>query len=672
MTAKTRKKTGAVAAEAAAPAAGGAAVLIPLDRLKKSPRNARRTPHAPAAIEALAASIQVKGILQNLVVEPERDADGKETGCYFVTAGEGRRLAQLLRVKRKQIKKSEPIRCLVEREADARELSLDENVTRSDLHPADQFEAFKRLAEEKGWGAEEIAARFGVTAHVVRQRLRLAAVSPKLIALYREAELTLDQLMAFAVSDDHARQEQVWAKLSWNKEPSVIRRAITEAHVRANDRRAVLVGAATYEAAGGTVVRDLFSEDGGGWFADPGLLDRLALEKLAGVAEEVRKAEGWRWAEAALDFPHAHGLGRFYPRPGALMGKERKRLVAARAELEALELQYDGVEELPEDADRAFGALEAEIERLEAADWTYGPELVAQGGVFVVLGHDGAPRIERGFVRPEDRNEEAEADAEEEVGEERDESAEEEHDDATADDDEEIDAGGARPLSDALVRDLTAWRTLGLRLALGAQPDVALTAVVHALATEIFRIGRGEASCLDLQAVSTPLGGHAAGIDDSAAARALAERHDAWAARLPRDAESLWSFVAALPLDERLALLAHCAGLAAFAVRQPWERRPGALHGADRLAAALSLDMTAVWRPTVASYLGRVPKARIVEAVREAVSDEAAERIAGMKKEPMAEAAEALLAGSGWLPESLRTPLRTPSAEASEAETVAA
>jgi ParB family chromosome partitioning protein len=453
---------------------------------------------------------------------------------------------------------------------------------------------------------------------------------------------------------------------------------MTEAHVRANDRRAILVGAEAYEAAGGAVLRDLFAEDGGGWFADAGLLDRLALAKLQAVAAEVREAEGWRWAEAALDFPHAHGLGRFYPRPGALKGKARKRLVAARAELEALELKYDGVEELPEDADKAFAALEEEIERLEAADWSYGPELVAQGGVFVVLGHDGAPRIERGFVRPEDEAEnepdsEERGDGEDAADAPADgaEGGEAELVEDNDDGDGEPCAGEVRPLSDALVRDLTAWRTLGLRLALGAQPDVALTAVVHALAAEAFRIGRGEASCLDLQAVSTPLGGHAAGIDDSASARALAKRHEAWAARLPRDADALWGFVADLSVEERLALLAHCAGLAAFAVRQPWERRPGALKAADRLAAALSLDMTAVWRPTVASYLGRVPKARIVEAVREGVSDEAAERIAGLKKQAMAEAAEALLAGSGWLPESLRTPLRTPEAGPSGAEAAA-
>ena len=111
-------------------AASGAEVLIPLNKLKKSPRNARKTPHSEASIEAYAASIAAKGILQNLVVEPELDSDGAATGFYFVTIGEGRRLAQLLRVRRKEIKKTEPIRCVIDTANDPHEISLDENVTR--------------------------------------------------------------------------------------------------------------------------------------------------------------------------------------------------------------------------------------------------------------------------------------------------------------------------------------------------------------------------------------------------------------------------------------------------------------------------------------------------------------------------------------------------------------
>ena len=74
----------------------GTEIFIPLNKLKKSLKNARKTPHSEAAIEAYAASISAKGILQNLVVEPEFDTEGAATGSYFVTIGEGRRLAQLL------------------------------------------------------------------------------------------------------------------------------------------------------------------------------------------------------------------------------------------------------------------------------------------------------------------------------------------------------------------------------------------------------------------------------------------------------------------------------------------------------------------------------------------------------------------------------------------------
>jgi ParB family chromosome partitioning protein len=248
-------------------------VLIPLSKLKKSAKNARKTPHSEAAIEACAASIAAKGILQDLVVEPELDGQGAATGFYLVTIGEGRRLAQLLRVKRKEIKKTEPIRCIVDTANDPHEISLDENVTRENMHPADQFEAFKKLADERGLGAEEIAARFGVTAHVVGQRLRLGAVSSKLMQVYREGDLTLEQLMAFAITDDQARQESVYEHLTYDRDASTIRRLLTETHVAATDRRARFVGIKAYTEAGGTVLRDLFTEHRGGYLEDVALLD---------------------------------------------------------------------------------------------------------------------------------------------------------------------------------------------------------------------------------------------------------------------------------------------------------------------------------------------------------------------------------------------------------------
>ena len=636
--------------------ANGSEIYISLDKLKKSPKNARKTPHGEAAIEAYAASIAAKGILQNLVVEPELDAEGTATGFFFVTIGEGRRLAQLLRVKRKEIKKNEPIRCLVDTANDPHEISLDENVTRENMHPADQFEAFKKLADERGFGAEEIAARFGVTAHVVRQRLRLAAVSPKLMQVYRDGELTLEQLTAFAITEDHVRQEGVYERLSYNRDASTIRRLLTETNVAARDRRVRFVGIEAYTEAGGTILRDLFTEDRGGYLEDVALLDLLVTARLGREADALRASEGWKWTEAHLDFPHAHGMRRTYPHPVVLSAEDEASLSAAHAEFDDLTEQHQAADELPDDVDARYGELEAEIERLEAKRTAYDPEDVACGGAFVVLNHDGTVRIERGFIRAGDEKPRSQAEASETEGATEAEGA----DGQTREDGEGEPESGAeegdedRPLSDILVRDLTAHRTLGLRLNLSEQPDVAIIAVVHALAAQIFYLG-ADIHVVGIQPIKTDLATHADGIEDTPTGKVWADRHANWARQLPREVASLWTFVAELDDDSRFALFAHCVALTVNAVKLPWERRPRALGTSDLLAEAVTLDMTGYWRPTVRSYLGRITKARILEAVREAVGCDAAERLVQMKKAEMAEAAEQLLAATGWLPSLLRT-----------------
>jgi len=381
---------------------------------------------------------------------------------------------------------------------------------------------------------------------------------------------------------------------------------------------------------------------------------------LQGIAETVRQAEGWKWADVHIDYPHAHGLRRTYPQPVALSEEDEAAYAAASEAFNQLTEEWDSAEELPDDVDGRFGKLEAEIERIEALRHAYDADNVSRGGVFVVVSHDGKARIERGFIRAEDEQPEAEAEAR--PGGEgyavNDDGEIIEHgirSDLDGGSNEEEAEDDGKPLSDLLVRDLTAHRTLGLRLALGDQPDIALVAVTHTLAAQAFYQGM-EAHCLEIRPTSTYLAGHADGIEDTAAGKALADRHAAWAADLPRDVGDLWSFVISLDHASVMALFAHCASLTVNAVKQPWERKPRAHETANRLATAASLDMTAHWRPTVRTYLGRVTKAHILEAVREAASEEAVDRLSALKKQPMAEAAEQLLAGTGWLPAVLRTP----------------
>jgi ParB/RepB/Spo0J family partition protein len=275
------------------------------NRLVLSQASVRRV-KAGVGIEELAEDIARRTLLQSLTVRPVLDESGAETGMYEVPAGGRRYRALELLVKQKRLARTAPIPCIVRTGGIAEEDSLAENVRRAPLHPLDQFRAFLAL-REKGQSEEEIAAAFFVSVAVVRQRLRLAAVSPRLLEVYAEDGMSLEQLMAFTVNPDHARQTQVWEALQHSpiRQPYQIRRLLTENAVRASDKRAQLVGLVEYEAAGGIVLRDLFEADDGGWLQDPALLDRLVAEKLERESEAVR-TEGWKWVEVAPEFPYGH------------------------------------------------------------------------------------------------------------------------------------------------------------------------------------------------------------------------------------------------------------------------------------------------------------------------------------------------------------------------------
>jgi ParB family transcriptional regulator, chromosome partitioning protein len=607
------------------PAAARNILFVPLHKLKKSPKNVRKVPHSNAEITALAASIASLGMLQYPVIEPETGPKGKPTGNYLVNAGEGRRLAQLLRVKRKEIKKDEPIPCILDTEHNAVEISLAENSVRTSMHPADEYEAFAELHMQEGMSAEDIAARFGVTAAVVKQRLKLGAVSPALLQLYRGGEMSLDQLTAFAITDDHARQEQVWADLGYNNSRRAILQALTEGHIAADDRRVTFVGIEAYEAAGGAVIHDLFDEDGG-YLADAALLNRLVREKLQRVAEPVL-AEGWKWVEVQpeFDYERVSTMASIDAVPKALSDEEQAKLGSLQERLETLSLEAEQ-DDPSEDTLAEIDRLEAEIAVL--AEEVYAAEDIARAGAFVALGPNGEARIERGYLRPEDERRTPKT---------------------RGDGDGTEDTEAATGLSAALIAELTAHRTAALRNDLTQAPELALIAVAHAMAGETFYRGEG-LSCLEITAKAVPLSSFAPGIDDSIAGREIAARHQTWAARLPEEGDALWHFVSSLAMDDLLSLMAHCASLTLDAVqRAGFGGREGLGHAAD-LAKAMPHDMSRYWQPTVSSYLGRVGKDRILGAVREGAGEDAAREIAGLKKQAMAARAESLLTGKGWLP----------------------
>jgi ParB family transcriptional regulator, chromosome partitioning protein len=609
--------------------------MISLNQLVPSALNVRKT-GAKTEIKALAASIKAHGLLQNLQVKAASDDK------FEVVAG-GRRLAALLLlVKQKAVKPSDKFPCHVLDTEDAQEISLAENTLRLPMHPADQFEAFRALTDA-GKGPEEIAARFGTSAATVRQRLKLASVSPRLFALYRKDGMSLDQLMAFTISDDHKAQEAVWFDApEYQRNASNIRRALTAAHVEADDARVQFVGIDAYQKAGGCILRDLFLTDHDGYLTDAALLDKLVTAKLERKAKKLR-AEGWKWVDIMpkLDHETLRAYGRAHPEHQPLTEEQHKALDEVTAEYDALAEQA-GDEYDDEMSDR-LDALSEKIEELSEGEPVWQPETLAQSGAILTLSRSGELRIERGLIKPEDKKAFASA-SKEQV--------------ETSGDNTATPNEPASPYSAALVEDLTAQRTAALRAMLKDNCGVALAAVAHALAMPLFYGASAVAqSCIDIDIENRDLRRSAESIAASRAYEAIEVAWGTWKEQLPFEETALFGWLLTQEQATVTNLIAFCAAMSVDAVRgkSDWSHAPRLAH-ADELAQALGLDMTAWWTPTKDSFLRRVPKKLVLEAVTEGVSAQAAENLASLKKEALADSAEQRLAGTGWLPVFLRSP----------------
>jgi len=653
---------------------------IPFDKLVLSQSNVRRI-KSGVSIGALAEDIVRRTLIQSLNVRPMLDGEGKETGMFEVPAGGRRYRALELLVTQKRLARNAPVPCVVRAVANdgdptAEEDSLAENTHREQLHPLDQFRAMHALVEQ-GSDIDAVAAHFMTTPAVVRQRLRLASVSPRLHEAYADDGMTLEQLMAFSVCESHARQEQVWEFLqhSWNKSAGYIRQKLTEDTVRASDRRVRFVGLDAYVAAGGAVMRDLFEDDNGGWLQDVPLLDQLVIEKL-GVEGEQIGTEGWKWVAVAMDFAYGEtdGLREIEGVEAEISVEEQVRIDALKAEADAIEAQYENATNIPDEVGARVEAIDEELARILDRPIVYDPAEMARAGAFVSLDHDGTLYVERGFVRPED---EVPSDVEDRID-----GGEGSADvsygpqqtdgpvqgavvtigaDGGEDEDEVI-----RPLPDRLIGELTAHRTLALRDAFAGSPSIAFMAVLHAMVLSIFYYASRE-SCLGISINRATFPHQEPGMKDSLSAKSIGARHKLWEDRLPESDKDVWDALALLDSEDQAALFAHCAAYGVNALWEPTSRYDGRVsaHAVERrlehshlLARAVGLDMVvAGWTPTVDNYLGRVTKPRILMAVTEAKGEQTASLIDHLKKGDMAREAERLLQDSGWLPEPLRTPV---------------
>lgn len=609
-------------------------LLVPLSQLRPSKRNVRKT--LGASITELAASIERVGLLQNLTVILASDGEH-----YEVVAG-GRRLAALkLLAKKRRIAKDYAVPCLLVADASARTASLTENVQREAMHPADQFEAFAALIAE-GRPIEDIAADFGVTPLVVQRRLKLANVSPRLMADYRADAVNLDQLMALAITDDHAAQEAAFYDApNWQRNPTALRERLTEREIDAHRHPLVrFVGLDAYEAAGGGIRRDLFADtDQGIYLTDAALIDRLAQDKLTGIADEVRR-EGWAWVEAvpAATYADLQAFQRAPKERRKPNAREAKRIAKLQAKVqevgEALDAALDAEdEEKAEALDDEGRRVGEQLETLEAELLAYASTVRAAAGAIVTLDRQGEPAIHRGLLR------DAEAKALRTLAKVQSGIAPEDAEDENSTEPKK--AG----ISERLARRLSAHRTAALQIELARNPQASLAALVHGMVQRVLQEG---------YAVELPIGvsvrpqdgleGYASDWPQSPAAVALRELQQTWGEQLPDDDAELFAVLLAMPQDELVQLLAVCVASTVDVVSSREHDAPGKV-----LAQAVGLDMAAWWKPTAEGYFSHVSKAVILEAVQQ-FAPQHVTRMAKLKKADIASEAERLAVGTGWMP----------------------
>lgn len=626
-------------------------MTIPYSKLRRSPRNVRTTKHPEAAmsIEALAANIDALGVVQNLVV-----TSGKR-GTFDVEAG-GRRLSALdLLHERKRIADDYPVRCLVVSQDEALEMSLAENTQREQMHPADEFAAFKKLVDA-GKAVEDIAAAFGTTPLVVQRRLKLACISPKLMDEYRADRITLAQLMALTMTDDHATQEMVWFDAQhWQRTPDRLRERLTEREIPfARDGVARFVGLEAYAEAGGVLRRDLFADqDEGVYLSDRELVERLAQDKLEALVPAIT-AEGWLWVEARVraDENEFYSWQRVRASRRKATEDESRRIKALEKEqadlqekMEAAEAEGDGeATEAYEKMEAQFSELSDELSTLQGGLQAFAKKDLKIAGVVLRINSAGSVVCERGLIREEEARAIKAAEKAKEKAKQR-----------QAAEDAGVPVGPE--LSEKLMQRLTAHRTMAVQLEVARQPNVALALLAQTMILKVTEYGYHDSpakiECRTKEASS--LASHAPDLPGMTAAKAFDALRDDLIARLPHDEDGLdeaklFAHLLSLSAEDVAKLLAMCTACCVDVVTG----RPSN-DTAGPLVQALSLDMTQTWAATADEYFNHVNKAHNLAVLAELVPDRA-KALANAKKGELAAAAAEAATAANWLPAPLRRP----------------
>lgn len=415
------------------------------------------------------------------------------------------------------------------------------------------------------------------------------------------------------------------------------------------DRRARYVGEKAYKAAGGAVRKDLFAaaNQSGVYFEDAGLLERVALAKLDEEAAPLRQT--WAWVETRTEFDYSE-RSRFGSIPTIRMEptpEQAEKIEQLRAAAQAATAARVALEDGPEgdDYDDRWTALsdaeDAAIEALDAAEAALqkpDEAVAALAGAVVTLGYNGAVEVYTGLVKPEDKARARKAET------------------AAA-----VEAGSApAPAEAPVVADpmalrtpLSALRTLAVQDALANNPDAALRVLAFTLLERFvsrfsyMAQGVGVGVTAEDKTEGTLLLAREVASDGPVLGLA-AQRAEQWVALLPKDRDGLWQWCTAEASAEQITqALAFVVSRSVDGV----QRFPNSTDPLAPLVALLGVDMRQHWTPTPA-YFARIKKAETLAALAGDGKPDAA--LQNLKRDALAEVAAQRLAGTGWLPPTLR------------------
>lgn len=577
------------------------AIIHPkLAQLRLSPLNQRRV--KPSAVEAMADDIEAHGLLQNLVAY-------EDEGLLWVFAGGRRYRALKILVKRKRIKSSDTFPVELRTKEEAIELSLAENFQREDTHPADSIRAFAAL-RDTGMDAEEIAARFGQAVSFVYKMLRLSALAPALIDLIAKDQLSLEAARALTLTDDHSQQMKVCKAA--NGHAHTIRRMLTTEKVDTTSGAFLFIGRDAYEAKGGTITVDLFSQGAEGFADDPELVRALAEEKLDALADEYR-AIGWHEVRAALERPYdLYMKGSMYPATREPTDDEATRLTAIDAEIEAI-AEAEG-----EDSER-IDPLSDERDAINEGLRAFNHEQVAVGGVALWVAHDGS--LGKSFYR------------------------------AKAEPKPKANHDGPVPLySNSLFADLTRIKTRIVQEAVAADPALALDIVLDSLAGQLLHGAHSYQMAIEVQAkaVATDVAqelmatSNVLAVEDMMATRFAA---------IP--AEGRLEAIRAMSSDDKMALLAGLVAMTVdgtvFAGGSPGQRH----HQFEQIARASGVNIASRWTAPIGLF-DKMRRAAMIDLLREEVGAPSAENCATIKKKADLAVNVSERLPAHWLPDPMR------------------